>query len=61
MAPHQSPLDTTFPHICPKYALSQGNVKKKKHKKDKIPQKKSLCKSHNERGRETVGIVEPCF
>jgi hypothetical protein len=25
----------------PKYALSQGNVKKKKHKKDKIPQKKS--------------------
>jgi hypothetical protein len=25
----------------PKYALSQGNVKKKKHKKDLNPQKKS--------------------
>jgi hypothetical protein len=45
----------------PKYALSQGIVKKKKHKKALNPQKKISCRSDNSKTRGIGGIVEPCF
>ena len=45
----------------PKYALSQGDVKKKKHKITINPQKKIAWGWRNSRGRGTVGVVEPCF